>query len=212
LHLCVALSLNVKHPLKTLAVLSPCRGDGKSTVAFKLATGMATLRSRVLLVDADMRRPTLHEKADCPNLTGLSDVLEGTVPLRSAVQRVAPNLDLLSSGHGLSNPVALLQSQLEAILDTASAQYSMVILDAPALAAVSDGLLIARYVDGSLLVVIEDVTDEREARTTVGQLKSLGIDNLLGIVANRDTRRHNTSYADYFDRKAGGTAIMGEET
>lgn len=202
LHLCVTLRLNHSRSLRTLAILSPSRGDGKSTVAFHLAKAMATLQPRVLLIDGDMRRPTLHEKARCENETGLSDVLNGTSPLCDVVQEVAPGLDLLTSGSPDANPVVLLESYLDDLLGAARERYSMVIVDAPAFSAVTDGLQIASRVDGSLLVVVADSTDEKEARSTVAQLSRLGIGNILGIVVNRDTPKVN-EYADYFVRDHG---------
>lgn len=199
LHLCVTMRLRNKHTLRSLAILSPCRGDGKSTVAYNLAKSMATLQPRILLVDADMRRPTLHEKAHCENGVGLSDVLAGTVELQDAVREIAPSLDLLTSGTQGANPVVLLEAFLEEMLARAAQTYTMVIVDAPAFAAVTDGLLIANRVEGSLLVVVSNSTDEREARNTVAQMSVLGINNVLGIVVNRETPKVN-DYADYFVR------------
>ncbi len=196
LHLCITLRLKNKRPLKTLAVVSACRGDGKSTVAYHLAKAMATLEPRVLLVDADLRRPSLHEKTDCPNTIGLGDVLSGTMPVQEAVQHASPSLDVLTAGAEVTNPVTLLQSHLSELLAKVQGDYTMVIVDAPPLGAVSDGLLIATQVDGAIFVVTSN-TDEKEARYAVSQLSSLGIDNVLGMVVNKDTLRVN-DYSDYF--------------
>ena len=197
LHLCITLRLSQSRKLRTLAILSPCRGDGKSTVAFNLAKAMATLQPRVLLIDADMRRPTLHEKARCANEVGLSDVLNGTSLLEDAVHEAGPGLDILTSGTAGANPVVLLESYFNDVLATARERYSMVIVDAPAFSAVTDGLQIAARVDGSLLVVVGDTTDEKEACNTVAQLSRLGLTNILGIVVNRFNPKVN-EYADYF--------------
>jgi capsular exopolysaccharide synthesis family protein len=204
LHLCVTLRRLNKRRLTTLAILSPSRDDGKSTVAFHLAKAMATLQPRVLLVDADMRRPTLHEKAHCPNTVGLSDVLNDTALLQDAVQKIAPGLDILTSGGHRSNPIAQLQVRFETLLHAAQDQYAMVIIDAPAVSAVSDGLLIATHADGTLVVIAKN-TDEREARRTIAQMSSLRIDNVIGIVVNKDSVRIN-DYDEYF-AKASGDAL-----
>ncbi len=208
LHLCITLRLKNKRPLKTLAVVSACRGDGKSTVAYHLAKAMATLEPRVLLIDADLRRPSLHEKTDCPNTVGLGDVLTGAMPVSEAVQHASPQLDVLTAGADVANPVSLLQSHLQEVLAKVQGDYTMVIVDAPPLGAVSDGLLIATQVDGAIFVVTSN-TDEKEARYAVSQLASLGIDNVLGMVVNKDTLRVN-DYSDYFATSsqplAGGTA------
>jgi capsular exopolysaccharide synthesis family protein len=203
LHLCVTLRLKNKRQLRTLAITSACRGDGKSTVALNLGKAMANLQPRVLLVDADMRRPTLHQQGGCSNDIGLSDVLSGERDLAGSVCEIAPNLDLLPSGHEPENPVALLQSPIfDSLLGEAAQQYSMVIVDSPALTSVTDGLLISTRVDGTLLVVAADATDEREARHVVTQFAALGIDNVLGVVLNKDTTRMD-DYSDYFAQSFG---------
>ena len=198
LHLCVTLKLKSKRPLRTLAVMSPCRGDGKSTVALNLAKAMANLQPRVLLIDADLRHPTLHEKAGSTNERGLTDVVAGGCALGAAAQTIEPNLDLLTSGTHIDNPVGILQSKgFEDLIAQAQQTYSVVIVDAPPLRAFSDGLLVCTQVDGTLLVVAANTTDEKEARSAVVQLSVLGIDNVLGIVLNKDTARID-DYSDYF--------------
>lgn len=200
LHLCISLRLKSKQPLRTLAVMSACRGDGKSTVALNLAKAMANLQPRVLLIDADLRRPSLHEKTAIENRRGLSDVIGGSCSLSAAAQCVEPNLDLLTSGTHVDNPVTVLQSErFEELMKEAQRSYSVVIVDAPPLRAFSDGLLICTQVDGTLLVVAANTTDEKEARSAAVQLSVLGINNVLGVVLNKDTARID-DYSDYFSR------------
>lgn len=195
LHLCVTLRRNGRRPLRTLLIVSPCRGDGKSTVSYNLAKAMSTLQCSVLLVDADLRRPTLHEKSGITNGLGLSDVLVGSTSLDAAVVRLSPKFDILTSGAHVANPVVLLEGGFTALLRRAEERYDLVIIDAPALAAVSDALLIATQVDGTLLVVA--VGRETEARGVVSQMSAIGVDNVLGIVTNKDKLRFD-DYADYF--------------
>src|SRR5579872_379342 len=198
LHLCITLRLKSKQPLRTLAVMSPSRGDGKTTVALNLAKAMANLQPRVLLIDADLRRPSLHERTSTPNQLGLSDVVGQNCSLQSAARTIEPNLDLLTSGTHVENPVSLLQSaEFANLIDEARRTYSVVIVDAPPLHTFSDGLLICTRVDGTLLVVAANTTDEKEARNAAVQLSVLGIDNVLGIVLNKDTARID-DYSDYF--------------
>ncbi len=197
LHLCVALRLRSERRLRTLAVLSPSRGDGKSTISFHLARAMATLKGPILLVDADLRRPTLHEHASVTNEAGLSEVLAGSKTLDDSVQHISPGLDLLSSGTSVTNPVSLLEMGLSHVLEMAEKEYAMVIVDGPALGAVTDALLVAMAVDASLLVVGPSSADEREAQNLVERLRSFGIENLLGIVMNREKVDIN-DYTDYF--------------
>lgn len=200
LHLCVALRLGQTRRVQTLAVLSSRRGEGKSTVAYQLAKGLATLQPGVLLIDGDLRQPTLHEKSGCPNNNGLTDVLSGSAELEDAIQRVAPGLDILSSRPHTANPVVLLQSRLESVLASVRETYNTIIVDSPPLGTFSDGLVIASHADGSLFVVAADETEEEGARRAVGQLSVLGINNVLGIVVTKEVVTGNdfNDYNDYF--------------
>jgi polysaccharide biosynthesis transport protein len=209
LHLCVTLRLKTKGPLRTLAVTSPCRGDGKSTIAFNLAKAMATLEPRILLIDGDMRRPTLHELAGCANAFGLSEVLDGSRSLSDSVHEVAPNLDLLASGVDAENPVSLLRgTKFDELMTLASERYAMVIVDTPALGVVTDGLLVSARVDGTVIVLAENTTDEAEAQRIITQFSALGINNVLGVVLNMDTKRV-TDYTDYITQGSRTSALPG---
>jgi len=197
LHLCVVLRLGRTRRLQTIAVLSSHRGEGKSTVAYQLAKGLATLEPGVLLIDGDLRQPTLHEKSGLTNEKGLIDVLDGTADLEDVIQPVAPGLDLLSSKTQTVNPVVLLQSGLSEVLATLRETYNTIIVDSPPLGAFSDGLVIAAQADASLFVVAADQMVEDSARRAVGQLSLLGIDNVLGIVVNKDSVAGN-EYDEYY--------------
>jgi polysaccharide biosynthesis transport protein len=199
LHLCVTLHHTNKRRLRSLAVLSARRGEGKSTVALNLAKSLSTLNPGVLLIDADLRQPTLHEKANSPNTAGLSNVLDCSMSMHEAIQHLAPGLDILTSGPDSLAPVRLLNSQFEALLSKARMAYETVIVDTPALSAVSDGLMVAAHTDASLLVVAANGTDESDARKAVEQLKLFGIDNVLGVVVNKDVVTIS-DYDDYFVR------------
>lgn len=198
LHLCVSLRLSKKHPLHSLAITSPSIGDGKSTVAFNLAKALSNLQPPILLIDGDLRRSVLHGHASCSNEMGLSEILSGERTLDDCVQRVSPQLDLLTAGKNVPNPVALLQSErFDELLAEAAQRYSMTIIDTPALACVADGFQIASRVDGTALVIAVNTTDERVAKQVVTQFQALGIDNVVGVVLNKDRQRIH-DYSDYF--------------
>ncbi|HTU81302.1 MAG TPA: polysaccharide biosynthesis tyrosine autokinase [Candidatus Acidoferrales bacterium] len=202
LQLCVTLNLGAKRSVKTLAVLSSRRGEGKSTVAYNLAKSLAMLQQSVLLIDADLREPTIHEKANCANAVGLNDVLAGTVPLEDAVQHLGM-LDVLSARPEFSNPVLLLRTTFRTVLAEARAKYNLVIVDAPTLAVLSDALLIAAETDGSLFVVSADRTTEADTERALARLEMGGISNIVGIVVNRDAPPVS-EYDDYFRHVGSG--------
>lgn len=199
LHLCVTLHHTNKRRMKTLAVLSARRGEGKSTVALNLAKSLATLNPGVLLIDADLRQPTLHQKTGSSNAAGLSNVLEGSMSMQEAIHPLAPGLDILPSGPNSLAPVRLLNSQFEVLLGKARMAYGTVIVDTPPLSTVADGLLVAAHTDVSVLVVASNGTDECDGRKAVEQLKLFGIDNVLGVVVNKDVVTVS-DYDDYFVR------------
>lgn len=204
LQLCVALKLKNKRPLRTLAVTSPSRSDGKSTIAFNLAKAMAKLEPRILLIDADLRRPSLHDIAQRSNKYGLSDVLEQTRTLGDSVQPLSSDVDMLAAGHCVANPVGLIQSSaFDNLLREASETYAVVIVDTAALSCVTDGFLVSAKTDAAVLVISANETAERDTREVLSRFTALGIDNLVGVVLNRDRKRVN-DYSDYFVQRVQG--------
>lgn len=209
LQLCVSLKLKNKGPMRTLAVTSPSRSDGKSTIAFNLAKAMSNLEPRVLLVDADLRKPSLHDLAGCSNKHGVTSILQSKIALSQAVQPLSATLDLLAAGPSLDNPVGYIQSPaFDELIREASDSYDMVIVDTPALACVTDGYLVTAKTDATVLVIAPNTTPERETHEVIARLAALGIDNLVGIVLNRDRKRVN-DYSDYFARRIQDRALPG---
>lgn len=134
-------------------VASPCEGDGRSTVAARLAAGLAMAGSRVLLVDADLRHPTQAAQFGLVEGDGFAQLLGGMPDLAPMATGI-PNLDLMPSGGTPGNPGELLNSHcLPEWMGTVRRQYDAVILDSPALDACADALLLGAQVDGILLVI-----------------------------------------------------------
>jgi len=198
LHLCTALHLGSEGGLVTLAITSPSKGDGKSTIAFHLASVLANVQPKILLIDADMRRPTLHHRIGYPNDVGLCDVLCGTHAFEDAVRQVSSGFDAITSGSFLGSPFNLLRSsRFDDLLAQAAASYSTVIVDCTALVPITDGLIVSSKVDATVLVISANGTDERAARYAVDRLNALGITNVLGVVLNR-TQTQWSHYSDDF--------------
>lgn len=200
-------------PLRTFAITSPMQGDGKSTVALNTAAALAEARPKVLLVDGDLRRPTLHEKLHLPNVSGLTDVLVGTATLASAIQPTKyPGFDFLASGVTPPNPLRLLQSpRLSELLNEMLETYQAVVVDTPALAGMMDALAIASKVDGTLLVAAAGATDLRSARRALYRLEHTENVTLLGLVLNQtEVTRRGGAYNNYY--VDGLTALPLSET
>jgi Mrp family chromosome partitioning ATPase len=137
---------------------------------------------------------------------GLNEVLHGETPLHGAVQNLAAGLDVLTSHGNETNPIALLQTTFEELLERAAQEYAMVIVDAPALTAVSDALLIAAEVDGSLIVVSADRGNERDTQRAIAQMGLIGVENILGVVVNRDASATGDYYGYFAKTNAALTA------
>jgi succinoglycan biosynthesis transport protein ExoP len=187
LQLVTAIRFSSDKPLRTIAITSPAQGDGKTTVALSTAIAMAEMGPRVLLVDADMRRPMLHERLGVANDRGLTNVVIGdATPHDVIVATRYPNLDMMPAGAQAPNPVKLIQSArfdeiVAGLLDT----YQTIIFDTSALMPVIDAAALSAKTDGVVLVVSAGHTDSNVAQRAVQRLQFATTANLLGIVMNR---------------------------
>lgn len=193
--------LSSDKPLKTVVVTSSIAQEGKSEVAANLATVIAQIGRRVLLVDADLRRPVQHHVWAVTNSMGLSNVLVDQVNVQEAVQRVLPTLHVLSAGVIPPNPVALLDSKrMAALVADFAENYDFVIFDTPPLSGTADAAVLGRMTDGVLLVVRPGTIDSINARSAKEFLAQSG-QHVLGMVINGvDVKNEPDSYFYY----AGG--------
>jgi capsular exopolysaccharide synthesis family protein len=186
--------------VKIIAVSSPAVGDGKTTTAINLAGALAqSPEAKVLLVDADVRRPAIGSLfGHVDAVPGLIDaILDPTHTLEQVLQvRPQFNLSFIHGGHSVPrSPYELLKStRLGELLDEAQRRFDYVVVDTPPLAAVQDCRLIARWVDGFLVVVAAHRTPRRlveEALSVVEPAK------ILGLVFNGDDDRRHLGYYGY---------------
>ncbi len=184
---------------KALCVTSGSVGEGKSLTIFNLARVCAELGDKVLVVDADMHRPTQHKMFGMGNESGLANVLSGDLPLAQAVQETdLPNLHFIPSGrmrggahHGLMN-----NSMLISAIETLRKEYDYVLIDAPPVIGVSDASLLVRQVDGVLQVVQHRKypwTLSNRARHMIGNVGG----NVIGVVLNNLNFSREYSYYGY---------------
>ena len=185
-------------PLRSLAVISPQQGDGKSTIALNIALALNEIEGPVLLVDGDLRRPSLHAKLRMPNERGLSDVLVGASSLEGAVQvDERSGLAVLTSGTATPNPIKLLEStRFDSLLEELYQKYRTVVFDGAALVGNVDSAVIARRMSGTVLVLSHGSTDLREASGAMKRLQRMGVRNVLGFVLNR-TEARRADYTPY---------------
>jgi succinoglycan biosynthesis transport protein ExoP len=198
--------------LATVVVTSPTQGDGKSTVALNVAIAMGELEPRVLLVDADLRRASLHHKLRMRNERGLSDILVGRSKVADVVQGTRyPGLDLLTAGTPTPNPIKLLESaRMDEFLREMQDRYRCVVIDGTALSVNVDSAVVARKADGTVIVLSANQTDLRAAKQALRRMQQVGVRNILGYVLNRVVPRKEDYEA--YELRAGTDLESGEET
>ncbi|MCK0470081.1 CpsD/CapB family tyrosine-protein kinase [Alkalihalobacillus sp. APA_J-10(15)] len=175
----------VDEELRTIAVTSSGPGEGKSTTTANLAIVMAQNGSRVLLIDADLRKPTMHYTFKTINSRGLTNVLTKQDELDEACQQTKiENLTILTSGPIPPNPSELLNSKMmEITLRQATEMFDVVLLDTPPVMAVADPQIIASKVNGTIIVTSSGKTDKEQLTRTKDLLMKAKA-RLLGVVLN----------------------------
>ncbi len=173
---------------RALLVTSTEAGEGKTTTAHKIAVDFAALGHRVLLVDADLRRPTLHRRLRLPNQIGLSDILAKRVTRESFGRMfyvAAPNLNVLTSGPTVANPVDLLSSpRSRVLLDAFLRRYDLVVIDGPPVTGLSDAPILSRLADDTLMVVSARQVSRQSAWLALSRLRAAG-GNVVGVAMTK---------------------------
>ncbi len=174
-----------EQPIRTVVFSSPGPSEGKSTTAVNFAVMLAQQGQKVLMVDADLRRPSLHRALDVLREPGLTNLLIGDVDPRETIRpNVLPNLDFVPSGPFPPNPSELLNTKSMArILEELEGRYDQIVIDSPPVLAVTDAAALAVHADGVVLVLRSGETEQRAAERSVDQLRRLGV-RVFGAVLN----------------------------
>jgi len=187
---------------RVIAVVSAARGDGKTTVATNLAYALAQEGARVLLVDADLRRPAVHRTFGLERTPGLADVLVAEAAPADALRPApgVPALQVLPAGTNAPRPAELLGGRsFAAFLQSARERFDAVIVDTPPVLAAADATLVASLADGAVFVARANQTDRRALGRAAEQLRQARAP-LLGLVVNELERRGpNAYYLYYYD-------------
>lgn len=177
---------SARAPLRSIVITSSRRGEGRSTVTANLAFVLAGTNRRVVVIDADLRSPGLHEQFGLPNEIGLSNVLRDEVALSTALQATTiPRIRVLSSGPEPSYPAELLGSErMKALITELGTHCDLILLDAPPLGQVADAAILAGIVDGVLVVVQRGRAREGAVTAAIRKLETLQA-RVIGVVANQ---------------------------
>ncbi|HHW37910.1 MAG TPA: CpsD/CapB family tyrosine-protein kinase [Bacillales bacterium] len=173
------------HQQQTLLVTSPGYGEGKSITVANLAISMAQLGKKILLVDADLRKPSIHTLFQLDHSPGLADVLTGETTVEGAVlQTEVQGLEIVTSGLATNHPAELLSSpKLEQMIDAAKKKYDFVLFDSSPILDVTDSRLLANQCEGTILVIRNGKTRTNEA-TEAKRLLNLAQATCLGVIFN----------------------------
>jgi protein-tyrosine kinase len=182
---------------RTLMVTSAVAAVGKTLTATNLALTMShSYQRRVLLVDADLRRPSIHEILRLPNTTGLSDSLRHPEKGGLRFHEISPNLCALTAGRGDSDPMAgLVSNTMNQLLVEAAQQFDWVIVDTPPVALLPDANLLAAMIDTALLIVSANATPYPLVRRA---LEAIGEQRILGVVLNRMSKADMVAAYNYY--------------
>jgi polysaccharide biosynthesis transport protein len=190
---------NLEQRYRSLLVTSASPAEGKTTTAANLAAAHAEQGQRTLLIDGDLRRPSVHRSFKMPGVVGLANVLRGEFHWRSAVIPVAslPNLHVLVAGSPSRHSADLLGRSLMEMIDEAAADYDLVVVDAPPLLGFAEPLQMAKAVDGVLVVARAGRTTRKAVAAVLATLNRVRA-KTVGLVLNEVHRELSASY-DYYD-------------
>ena len=193
--------LNVDNPPRVIVITSSVAEEGKSETAVNLSLALAEAGNRILLVEADLRRPLVVSYMSMPDKVGLTNILSGQAEFADVVQETGHDgVDLLACGPLPPNPSELLASDMAVeLIDYLRGKYDYVILDSPPLLPVTDGAILARVTDGALLVVRSHSTTSDQVAHAVDNLEKADA-NLLGLVsvANKPAKKSSAAYYDSY--------------
>lgn len=189
---------------KVFGITSPEAGEGKSTTSVNMAIAFSQLGDKVLLIDADMRKSSIHKKLKIENTAGLSNILAGFNKYSEVINHISDTLDVITAGQVPPNPSELLGSaRFKEFIDSVSKEYGYVIIDTPPVDVVTDALVIAPQTAGLVLVVKDQVTPSDSISRAIEAAKFANI-NLLGAIMNAaNPKSGRYGYRKYGYRKYG---------
>ena len=188
---------------KVLAVTSAFRGDGKSVNAINIAISFGQVGKKSVILDCDMRLPTVASKLGVKGAPGLSDFLAGQVDIQQILYKVPEQpINMIPAGNIPPDPTALLQSsRMESLVAGLRKVYDYVIIDLPPVTTVADAAILSKYIDGFLLVVRHGNTEYGAIRDMLGQLQ-LADAKIVGFIYNDAETEGNKYYRKYYYYKS----------
>ncbi|MBA3706675.1 MAG: polysaccharide biosynthesis tyrosine autokinase [Bacteroidetes bacterium] len=175
---------------QVILITSTMTGEGKSFCSMNLATSMALLNRRTVLVDFDVRKPNLHQSLNVNNELGMSSFLNGKAKMEDIIVNTEiPNLDFIPAGPIPFNPAELISSErTEDLLTELGNKYDYIIIDTPPLGLVTEAFLLMKYADLKLFVVREGCTSKKQLSILLNELESKKINNIFWLYNDVDVK------------------------
>ncbi len=187
---------SIDKKIRSIVITSARPEEGKSTVSGNLALSFAQNGKKVIIIDCDLRKPSMHKKFNISNLYGLSEVLIEKETLDNAIQEYNPNLCVLTSGKIPPNPAEMINSNsMNNLLQELKDEYDFIIIDSPPLENVTDGQILSAKVDGTILVIKAGDSKMDAVKEAKNLLNKVGA-NIIGIVMNQ-VRKNKKDYYYY---------------
>lgn len=194
---------SIDEKYKVIVVTSSEPSEGKSTTAGNLALVLGQGGHNVLLIDCDMRKPSIHKKFKISNMAGLSDLLVNKYKMDEVIFQYNDNLTIVTSGNIPPNPSEMLGSKsMEKYLDEMRQVYDYVVIDTPPLQAVTDAQILSTKADGTLLVVKAEETKRDSVLNSINLIKKVN-GTIIGTVLNGVNSKRNKYYYYYGETEKG---------
>lgn len=190
---------SIDKSLKSIVVTSTEPGEGKSTVAGNLAIILGESGKKVILIDADLRKPSLHKKFKVSNGLGLTDYLIGKCKLTDILKNIDDNVLILPSGNKVPNPAEIIASKsMEELIETLSEKIDVdyIIIDTPPVKHVADAVVLSGKCDGTIVVVKSGLTKAKDLTNVLGELEKVRA-NIIGTVLN-GVQKNKKDYYNYY--------------
>lgn len=193
---------NVNKDIHSIVIASSDPSEGKSTVSANLAITYAKQGKNVVLIDADLRKPTIHKSFGVSNRTGLSSILSQNSSIEDAIKYTSiPGLSVITSGPIPPNPAVLLGNGIvDQILEKYSKSNDLIIFDVPPVNSITDASIIAAKADATIMVLPQGIAVKKEAKQAINQLRKVDA-NILGGIMNMAKADSSNEYYYYYYSK-----------
>lgn len=192
---------NIDKNIKTILMTSSQQNEGKSTSISNLASTFANLENKkVLIIDCDLRNPSVHKMFNVSNISGLTDVLTGQKDIEKCIEKTkVKNLDILKAGKIPPNPSEILQSKkMRNFMEVIKEYYDYIFIDSPPVGIVTDASILAQYVDGTILLVAANEADIEATKIAKERLEGVNA-NILGAILNKfEADSKSYGYYNYY--------------